>query len=144
MPESGQTYFLVNKKSGTAFTLSHEDRRSIVGFTPNKRDDNQKARSTATLRYLPAVDLILICSGSSSKKVKNGQSRTAAAGSMSIPMSRTYLVTAHASLLSALQTRGSGPLHRTKAATAGGKFKLCSYPSQHLFTDVPQHHLPQD
>ena len=143
MPDSGQTYFLINKKSGTAFTLSPEDRKSIVGFTPNKRDENQKARSTATLRYLPAVDLILICSGSSSKQMTNGQSRTAAAGILSIPMSRTYLMTGHASLLSALQARGSGPLARIKAATAGGKLKLCSYPSQYLFMDVPQHHPPQ-
>jgi len=39
--ESGRTYFIINKKSGTAFDLSGADQRSVIGFTLH-RGDNQK------------------------------------------------------------------------------------------------------
>src|ERR1700689_1167464 len=101
MPESGHTYFIINKKSGTAFALSAEDQRSVIVFTLD-RGDNQKARSTVTPRSLPAIDLILICSGPSANRVANGLSRTATPGNTSMSISRTQIVTVSASLLSAL------------------------------------------
>ena len=47
------TYVIVNKKSGTAFDLSGQDKRSIIGFTKHGRE-NQKVRTKAT-RQLPTV-----------------------------------------------------------------------------------------
>ena len=43
MPDSGQAYFIINKKSGTALDLSGDDQRSIIGFASH-RSDNQKVR----------------------------------------------------------------------------------------------------
>ncbi|KAF9646501.1 carbohydrate-binding module family 13 protein [Thelephora ganbajun] len=41
--QSGQAYFIINKKSGTAFDLSGQDQRSIIGFNLH-RGENQKWR----------------------------------------------------------------------------------------------------
>ena len=53
------TYVIVNKKSGTAFDLSGQDKRSIIGFTKHGRE-NQKVRTKATPRQLVIVDLIVV------------------------------------------------------------------------------------
>ena len=39
------TYFIINKKSNTAFDLSVQDQRSIIGYCRNG-GANQKVRST--------------------------------------------------------------------------------------------------
>lgn len=44
---NGQVYFIVNKKSGTAFDLSGEDERSIIGFRLHRGDNQKVRRSTA-------------------------------------------------------------------------------------------------
>lgn len=60
MPTSGHYYVIINKKSGTAFDLSGQDQKSIIGFTVH-RGDNQKVRCAATPRSLSdIVDLISI------------------------------------------------------------------------------------
>ena len=41
MPTSGSTYYIINKKSGTALELSDADQESIVGCGSNE-GDNQK------------------------------------------------------------------------------------------------------
>ena len=41
MPTSGKTYFIINKKSNTAFDLSGKDQKSIIGFGFHG-GDNQK------------------------------------------------------------------------------------------------------
>jgi len=41
MVSSGQTYFITNKKAGTACDLSGQDQKSVIGFTP-QGSDNQK------------------------------------------------------------------------------------------------------
>jgi hypothetical protein len=43
MVSSGQTYLITNKKAGTACDLSGQDQKSVIGFTP-QRSDNQKVR----------------------------------------------------------------------------------------------------
>lgn len=43
MVSSGQTYFIINKKAGTACDLSGQDQKSVIGSTA-KGSDNQKVR----------------------------------------------------------------------------------------------------
>ena len=61
MPTSGHAYFIINKKSGTAFDLSGEDQRSVIGFTLH-RGENQKVRSiySDSSMVMIIVDLIPI------------------------------------------------------------------------------------
>jgi len=47
MLQSGHTYAIINKKSGTAFDLSDTDHTSIVGYDFHG-GDNQKVRLTTT------------------------------------------------------------------------------------------------
>ena len=47
MVSSGHTYFVTNKKGGTALDLSGKDQTSVIGFTLH-RGDNQKVRYIAS------------------------------------------------------------------------------------------------
>jgi len=53
------TYFIINKKSNTAFDLSVQDQRAIIGYCRNG-GANQKVRSTATPPSIMIVDLLII------------------------------------------------------------------------------------
>ena len=44
---SGQTFYIVNKKSGTVLDLSGSDKTSIIGWSLNK-GDNQKVSFIVT------------------------------------------------------------------------------------------------